>query len=108
MPEKDPNNWSMGTWALLLCISMLGGFTSWYKRVKEGHTRTFNMIELIGEAATSGLMGFVGFSSALWYFDSVAIASAVAGMSAHFATRLLFRAEGLLDLGAKKLAGKIK
>lgn len=107
MPEKDPTVWSIGTWALVIGVSLLGGLTSWYQRVRAGHTRAFNIVELVGEAATSGLMGFVGFVAASYWFDSYAAAAAAAGMSAHFSTRLLFQAEGLLDRMARAAARRI-
>lgn len=108
MPEKDPTLWGFATWALVTVMSVIGGVSSWYRRVKSGHARAFNLIELIGEMSISGLMGFTGFVVADWYFDSHGVAAAAAGMSAHFATRLLFSAEGLIEIGAKKLASKIK
>ena len=107
MPEKDPTVWSIGTWMLVIGVSLLGGLTSWYQRVKSGNTRAFNMVELVGEAATSGLMGFVGFAATSYYLESVSVAAAVAGMSAHFSTRLLFQAEGLLERVAKAAARRI-
>ncbi len=48
MPEKDPTNWPAATWILIFCISFLGGITSWYRRVRDGHTRAFNIIEFFG------------------------------------------------------------
>lgn len=107
MPEKDPTLWSIATWILVAAMSLLGGLSSWYRRVKAGHARTFNLIELVGEISISGLMGFCGFVVADWYFDSHGIAAAAAGMSAHFATRLLFSAEGLLEIGMKRLVAKL-
>lgn len=108
MPIKDPANWSTVTWLLLLVMSFLGGLSSWYRRVKEGHARAFNIIELIGEISVSGMMGFVGFVTADAYFDSQSIAAACAGMSAHFATRLLFGAEGLIGVAFAALTAKIE
>ena len=108
MPTKDPTTWSTATWLLVSGLSMLGGVSSWYRRVKSGHTRAFNVIEFFGELSISGLMGFVGFVTADNYFQSEGIAGACAGMSAHFATRLLFNAEGVLDIFAKKLSQKVE
>lgn len=108
MPEKDPTLWSIATWCLVVVMSLLGGLSSWYRRVKAGHARAFNLIELAGEMSISGLMGFVGFVVADWWVESQAIAAAAAGMSAHFATRLLFSAEGLIEIGAKALAKRIE
>lgn len=108
MPEKDPTLWSAATWILVLMMSLFGGLSSWYRRVRAGHTRAFNVIELVGEISISGLMGFCGFVVADWWFDSHGIAAATAGMSAHFATRLLFSAEGLIDAAAKRAAKKLE
>lgn len=107
MPEKDPQTWSLTTWLLLIVMILLGGITSWYRRVKEGHARAFNLIELAGEFAISGLVGFTGFVVAQHYFSNDGMAAAAAGISAHFATRLIFSAEGLIEIGAKRLASKI-
>jgi len=107
MPEKDPSNWEIGTWVLLLTVSALGGLSSWYQRVKAGRTRACNAVEFVGEIATSGLMGFVGFAVGIHYIESDAMAAALAGMSAHFSTRILFQAEGLLEKLAKKLGDRI-
>ncbi|MFA6121929.1 MAG: phage holin family protein [Sideroxydans sp.] len=107
MPEKDPQTWSLATWALLVVMILLGGITSWYRRVKEGHARAFNLIELVGEFAISGLVGFSGFVVAQNYIGNDGMAAAAAGISAHFATRLLFSAEGLIEIGAKQLAKKV-
>lgn len=108
MPEKDPTLWGFATWLLLLVMSLLGGLTSWYRRVKAGHTRAFNLIELAGEMSISFFMGFVGFVVADWYFESHGIAAGAAGMSAHFATRLLFSAEGIIEGVAKAMARRIE
>lgn len=107
MPEKDPTLWSVATWILFSMMSLLGGITSWYRRVKAGHTRAFNLVELAGEASISFFMGFIGFVSAEWYFDSYGIAAGMAGLSAHFATRLLFSAEGIIEVGAKQLVKRM-
>lgn len=108
MPEKNPENWSAVIWLLIIGMSVLGGVSSWYRRVKSGHPRAMNAAEFFGEMAMSGMMGFIGFAFADWWFDSVSIAAAIAGISAHFSTRLLFSAEGLLNTYADKLNQKIK
>ena len=104
MPEKDPTLWSIATWLLVSAMCIIGGVSSWYRRVKAGHTRVFNVIEFAGELSISFLMGFTGFVVADWYFSSHGIAAGIGGMSAHFATRLLFSAEGLIEISAKRLA----
>ncbi len=108
MPEKNPENWSAVIWLLIIGMSVLGGVSSWYRRVKSGHPRAMNAAEFFGEMAMSAMMGFIGFAFADWWFDSVSIAAAIAGMSAHFSTRLLFSAEGVLNAYANKITQKIE
>ena len=111
VPEKqltDPTLWPLATWLLLITVSCAGAFTSWYRRVKSGHARAFNIIELIGELATSGFVGFAGFNAGLYFFDGVGVAASLAGMSAHFSTRLLFQAEGLIQTIFLQLERKVK
>lgn len=107
MPEKDPTTWTLSTWLLLMGVTLLGGYSSWYRRAKHAHPHVFNLVEFVGEATTSGLMGFVGFTLAISYFDNMAIASVSGGMCAHFSTRLLFQAEGLLERVNAVLTRKI-
>jgi CHASE2 domain-containing sensor protein len=107
MPEKNPENWSVIVWLLIIGMSILGGVSSWYRRVKNGHPRAMNAAEFVGEMAMSGMMGFVGFALADWYFDSISVAAAFAGISAHFSTRLLFSAESLLNVYADRIQKKI-
>jgi hypothetical protein len=97
MVEKDPNTWTWGTWALATCIPIAGGIVNWYHKVKRGHTRAFNLIELIGEIFTSGFVGlmvFLGLSS-LEY--PIGLCAAASGVSGHMATRLLFLVETYLE-----------
>ena len=57
MPEKDPTTWTAATWLLALGMAFGGGIVNWYAKVRRGHTRAFNIIELIGEIFTSGFVG---------------------------------------------------
>ena len=49
MPEKDPTTWGLATWLLALGMAFGGGAVNWYAKVRRGHARAFNIIELIGE-----------------------------------------------------------
>lgn len=108
MPEKNPENWNITIWLLIITMSLLGAISSWYRRMKSGHPRAMNAAEFFGEIAMSGLMGFVGFAVADYWFDSIAIAASSSGISAHFSTRLLFSAEGILNVYAQKIIEKIE
>lgn len=57
MPEKDPTTWAAATWVLALSMAIGGGLINWYVKLKRGHVRAFNFIDLIGEIFTSGFVG---------------------------------------------------
>jgi hypothetical protein len=92
MPDKDPANIPLITYAWVFGMSVLGGVASFMKKLKDGHARAFNVIELIGEMATSALVGVVTFflceSAEMDRVKSAALV-AVAGHMGSKAIRLL-------------------
>jgi hypothetical protein len=97
MPEKDPQNWSAATWLLALGMAFGGGAVNWYAKVKQGHTRAFNVVELVGEIFTSGFVGIVVFMSLAAIDQPSGICAAAAGVGGHMATRLLFAFERAIE-----------
>lgn len=93
MPEKDPTTWTAATWLLALGMAFGGGAVNWYAKVKRGHTRAFNIIELIGEIFTSGFVGLGVFMLLAAMEQPMGICAAAAGVGGHMATRLLFAIE---------------
>lgn len=107
MPEKDPTNWGVAIWILAAGMSVAGGLVNWYSRIKAGHTRAFNILELLGEVFTSGFVGIGAFMSLQALDQPLGICAASAGIGGHMATRLLFAAERLIEGWVeKRLAGK--
>ncbi len=97
MPEKDPANWALGTWVLALSMAVGGGLINWYARIKRGHARAFNFVELIGEIFTSGLVGLGVFMFLSSWDQPAGACAAAAGVSGHMATRLLFAIERAIE-----------
>ena len=97
MPEKDPTNWGYATWLLAVGMSCAGGMVNWYARVKQGHTRAFNIIELIGEVFTSGFVGLCVFMTAQSMDQPIGLCAALTGVGGHMATRLLFAVEKWIE-----------
>lgn len=102
MPEKDPTTWSYATWALAIGMSCAGGFVNWYAKVKQGHTRAFNIVELAGEIFTSAFVGLVVFMTVQGFGQPVGVCAALAGVGGHMATRLLYMFEKVIEARAKK------
>lgn len=97
MPEKDPLNWTLATWVLALTMAMGGGMVNWYAKIKRGHTRAFNIIELVGEIFTSGFVGLGVFMMLDSWNQPLGLCAAAAGVSGHMATRLLFAVERAIE-----------
>ena len=97
MLEKDPTTWSIGTWLLALGMAFGGGIVNWYARIKQGHTRAFNIVELLGEIFTSGFVGIGTFMLLAGLGQPVGVCAAAAGVGGHMATRLLFAVERAME-----------
>lgn len=97
MPEKDPTTWSMATWVLGFLMASAGGAVNWYAKVKRGHTRAFNIGELIGEIAISGFVGMLVFMSLNAIGWPIGLCAAAAGVGGHMATRLLLAIERMIE-----------
>lgn len=97
MIEKDPTNWGLSIWLLAIGMSCAGGLVNWYARIKQGHTRVFNIIELIGEIFTSAFVGLGVFMAAQAMDQPLGLCAALAGVGGHMATRLLFAVEKLIE-----------
>ena len=103
MIDKDPTTWAASTWALALLMAFGGGAVNWYAKVKRGHARAFNIIELVGEICTSGFVGLAVFMFLAGIDQPMGVCASAAGVGGHMATRLLFAVERALEARINKL-----
>lgn len=103
-PQNDPTSWGVATWALAVGMSCAGGLVNWYGRIRAGHTRAFNVIELIGEIFTSAFVGLGVFMAAQSMGQPLGLCAAMAGVGGHMATRLLFAFEKMIESRFRKMA----
>jgi hypothetical protein len=94
-----------GAYAWVVGISMLGGFASFYRRVRAGDTKWVNLAELAGELATSALAGLLTY----WLCRSSGMndwmMAAFVGISGHMGSRALFVLEKVLENWAQRMTG---
>ena len=84
----------------------MGGAVNFWRKVKDGHTRAFNVVEFIGEIATSDLVGLITFYlSESAHIDQILTAAMVA-ISGHMGSRLLYQFERIAEAKLKKTAGE--
>lgn len=79
---------------------------NWYAKIKRGHTRAFNIVELVGEISTSGFVGLTVFMGLAAIDQPVGICAAAAGVGGHMATRLLFALERAIEAKLEGLRKK--
>lgn len=93
MPDKDPTNYSLLTYAWVFSLAMLGGVVSFMRKVRDGVARTFNFTEFIGEIVTSGFAGLLTF----WLCEAAdlnkLVSAVLIGISGHMGSRAIFKLE---------------
>lgn len=80
---KSPLSYSLREYGVILGIALLGGFASWFSRVRRGEADGMKFSALIGELAISAFAGLMAF----WICESLdlspLITAAAAGMAGH-------------------------
>lgn len=104
MPEKDPANYPLFTYLWVILISSWGGIVSFYRKTKLGHTRPFNVMELLGEITTSAFVGMLTF----WLCEAAninpLITAAFVGITGHMGSRAIWQLEKWAE---RRLAGGV-
>ena len=79
----DALAYSLREYAVILGIALLGGFASWYSRVRRGEAELLNFSALVGELAVSAFAGLITFWICESFELSPLITAAAAGMAGH-------------------------
>lgn len=95
----------IGTYAWVLGIAMLGGAAQFYRNVKAGRSRPFNLAEFVGELLISGFAGFITFLLCKAANVNPYITAAFIGIAGHMGSRAIFMGEQLLEKTASKFLG---
>lgn len=99
---KDPLDYSLKTYGLIIAIAMLGGAASWYGKVRKGDIPGWSMFHLMGELMTSALAGLLCFWLCEWAGFAPLLTAAATGVAGHMGTRAIT----LLEEWAMKRARK--
>lgn len=101
-PPKSPWGYELAVYIWVTCLSTLGGVVSFMRKLKEGNARAFNIIEFIGEIATSAFAGIITFFMCQWAGFSDLLTASMVAVSGHMGSRAIFLLEKMLE---KKLGG---
>lgn len=85
------------TWLWVVGMSLLGGFVSFYQKLKAGKARPFNIAEFIGELGISGLVGIVTFLLCKEWDVSEYLSAALVGITAHMGSRAIMMFEQYVE-----------
>lgn len=84
------------TWAMVVAVSLLGGFASFYRKMKTGHVRVWNLTELIGELTISAFAGIIAFNLCEWRGFDTNLTIAIVGICSHMGTKAIMQSESWL------------
>lgn len=86
---RDPLNYPLKTYGLMLLMAIFGGFVSWYGKVVRKELPVASLFHLIGELATSAFTGMMMFFLCEWAGSPTLLTVALVSMSGHMGAKLL-------------------
>lgn len=87
--SKDPLDYSLKQYGLVLGIALLGGLVSWYTKVRKGEIPLWSIHHLVGELVTSAFAGLLCF----WICEGAGLppllTAALAGIAGHMGAKAI-------------------
>lgn len=102
--DRNPMDYSLRQYGFLLSIALLGGFVAWVDKVRKGQAAVWNLMQLIGELATSAFAGLLCFWICEWAELSQLLTIALVAIAGHMGTRAIALFE---DWAAKRWTGLV-
>lgn len=96
MVDKDPTSYSLITYGWVFMLAILGGVVNFMRKLQQGHTRVFNLIEFVGEIVTSAFAGVLTFWLCEHAQMSGLMTAAFVGIAGHMGSRTMFVLEAYL------------
>lgn len=103
--DKNPLDYPIRTWLFVLLMALLGGFASWFNKVRKGEVAATNLFALVGEFVVAALTGLLAFLVCDYLDMPIGITGAVAGLAGHAGAKALAIAEVILQRIVMKKLG---
>lgn len=87
--DKDPLDYSLKQYGLVLCLALLGGMVSFYAKVRAGLVSGLNVMHLVGELATSAFAGLLCFWMAEQAGLPQLVTACLVGVAGHMGARAI-------------------
>ena len=84
---KNPLDYSLKQYAMFLGAAILGGFVSWYSKVRSGVLPATSINHLVGELCTSAFAGLLCFWICEWSGFPQLLTAALTGVMGDMGTR---------------------
>lgn len=92
-PLKNPLDYPIKQYGLILGVSLLGGLVAWGNKVRLKQLHAWNLMALVGELATASLAGLLCFWACEWAGFAPNLTASLTGLSGYMGTRALAIAE---------------
>lgn len=102
---KDPLNYPLKQYGLMLFIAILGGSVNWYLRARRGEALTLGISGLIGEIATASFAGLLTFWLCEYFNLGALLTPCLVGMAGHAGGRGIVWAEAITRRRVEKTFG---
>jgi len=103
--EKGPLDVSLKQYGFFLAVALLGGFVSWFSKVRRGELSAASLMHLIGELSTSAMAGLLAFWIMEWLHTPAMLQAAIVGVSGHMGTKAIAWLENALKRRAETALG---
>jgi hypothetical protein len=94
---KDPLNYPLKQYGLMLATALLGGLVSWYTKLRKGEVKGWSVSQLVGELTTSAFAGLLAFWICEWANAPAALTPALVGIAGHMGTRAVATFEAFAE-----------
>lgn len=94
---KDPFTFPLRIYGLMLATAILGGFVSWYGKVRRKEIAPGSVFHLIGEITTSAFVGLVTFWLCEYLNLPQLITAPIVGVAGHMGAKAITMAERILQ-----------
>lgn len=87
--NQDPTEYPLKQYGFMLAIALLGGLVSWITKVRKGEASAYNVMQLVGELATSAFAGLLAFWLCAYMNTPGPLMACLVGVAGHMGTRAI-------------------